>query len=306
VRLNPVIAEGGLVADAVAQHAGVDVQLVDELDVDVYRVVPDRPGPSWVVRAFDEQVSAETLQTTARVLQRLDGTPFPAERVALDQPLIDMPGGDCHLLVTEYIEPGPAQRAGVAVAWCAGLLGRLAAAPSDRLPDGGGWHRLGATPAGEISSAMRLVEIAAPSAGELLDALADADDGAGLTTALIHPDLTPANAIPQGERPPVIIDWVGVGHGPRLWPLSFLLLVAGPRAAPLVISRYQRSVTLTDEEWQRLPGVMAVRSLTLDCWSVAFERLTVQQAVARHRHRGSRIRASVAAAASLDRGQRGR
>ena len=96
----------------------------------------------------------------------------------------------------------------------------------------------------------------------------------GLPEALVHPDLTPPNAIARGKRPPVIIDWIGVGRGPRIWPLAFLLFAAGPRAAKLVLDRYSRSVTLTDEEWDRLPGVMITRPLTLDLWSVAHERLS--------------------------------
>jgi hypothetical protein len=99
------------------------------------------------------------------------------------------------------------------------------------LPAGGGWHRLGPTPSREIDQALALGGQVGPSVAELVDTLADADDGAGLPEALIHADLTPANAVPQGEQPPVIIDWIGVGRGPRIWPLAFLLYVAGPAGA---------------------------------------------------------------------------
>lgn len=86
-----------------------------------------------------------------------------------------------------------------------------------------------------------------------------------------------------------------MGRGPRIWPLAFLLLAAGPGAAPAVIERYRRSVTLTDEEWHRLPEIMLVRPLTLDLWSLAYERLSVQGGVTRSRERRARVRATVAA-----------
>ena len=85
-----------------------------------------------------------------------------------------------------------------------------------------------------------------PEAGELVDTLADADDGTGLPEALIHADLTPPNAVPRGDQPPVIIDWIGAGRGPRVWPLAFLLFAAGPRGARRVLDRHTRSISLSD------------------------------------------------------------
>lgn len=163
------------------------------------------------------------------------------------------------------------------------------------LPPGGGWHRLGMTPSEEIDEALRLGgEVGAP-VNEVLELLASADDAAGLPESIVHADLTPPNAVPQGTEPPVIIDWVGVGRGPRVWPLAFLLHAAGPHAAPLAVDRYTRSVRLTDEEWSRLPGVMLARPLTLDLWSVAHERLTGRQAATRSRQHRARVAAVVAA-----------
>ena len=65
-------------------------------------------------------------------------------------------GGGRHLLVTEYVEPAPAPGPGFILAWCAGLLARLATRSARDLPSGGGWHRLGATPSREIDEALRL------------------------------------------------------------------------------------------------------------------------------------------------------
>jgi Ser/Thr protein kinase RdoA (MazF antagonist) len=207
-------------------------------------------------------------------------------------------GGGRHLLVTEYVEPTPAPGPGFILAWCAGLLARLATRSARDLPSGGGWHRLGATPSHEVDEALRLGGQIGPSVGELVDTLADADDGTGLPEALIHADLTPPNAVPRGDQPPVIIDWIGVGRGPRVWPLAFLLFAAGPRGARRGLDRYTRSISLSEEELCRLPGMLITRPLALDLWSVAHERMTVQQSITRcHAHRA---RAEAVAAALHD------
>ncbi len=93
----------------------------------------------------------------------------------------------------------------------------------------------------------------------------------------------------------MIIDWVGVGRGPRVWPLAFLLFTAGPRAARRAADRYARSIELTAEEWERLPEIMLVRPLTLDVWSVAYERMTAKQAVDRARRHRARVAAVMTA-----------
>ena len=46
-------------------------------------------------------------------------------------------------------------------------------------------------------------------------------------------------------------------------------MVARRYGAGAIISRYRRRITLEPEELQRLPAVMAVRPLLLDCWAVA-------------------------------------
>jgi Ser/Thr protein kinase RdoA (MazF antagonist) len=297
VRLSPVVSDFELLGDVLTSASGAGVRIHSELDVDVYRVQHDGPGPDWVVRAVNDEVGRAALDTTAHVLAALDRTGFPAERCALENPVITFTedGNPRHLLVTEHIEMRPASKPGFVLAWCVGLLARLATRPGQDLPPGGGWHRLGQTPTLEIDAALKLGSEVDGAAAELLEQLADADDASGLPEGVIHPDLSPPNAIPQGEDPPVIIDWFGVGRGPRIWPLAFLLFAAGPGAAPAVIERYSRSVTLTDEEWHRLPEIMLVRPLTLDLWSLAYERLSVQDTITRSRERRARVRATVAA-----------
>ena len=157
------------------------------------------------------------------------------------------------------------------------------------LPPGGGWHRLGATPPSEIDQALALGGNVGASVAELVDTLADADDGAGLPEELIHADLTPPNAVPRGDQPPVIIDWIGVGRGPRMWALAFLLYVAGPTGARRALDRYAGSVPLSEEERTRLPAVMIARPLTLDLWAVADQRMTAREAATRCRDHRARV-----------------
>jgi Ser/Thr protein kinase RdoA (MazF antagonist) len=300
VRVRPVMNDPAMVVGAVAEAMGETLFLHSELDLDVYRLRRTDSEPTLVARAFGPDVERARVDAAARVLQSLADTRFPAERCATDVPVLAL-GDGRHVLVTEYIEPSPAPRPGFVLAWCAGLLGRLANRSGDELPAGGGWHRLGATPSHEIDEALRLGGQVGPSVAELVDALADADDGVGLPEALIHADLTPPNAIPQGNQPPVVIDWIGVGRGARIWPLAFLLFAAGPHGASRELDRYCRSITLTDEERHRLRSVMIARPLTLDLWSVAHERITAQQAVTRCRSHRARIDA---VARALDVGRR--
>ncbi len=103
-----------------------------------------------------------------------------------------------HVLLTEYVEPSPPFRPGVLLAWCAGLLERLALRSAENLPVGGAARRHSA---GEINEALALGGQLGASVAEVVDALAKADDGTGLPEALIYADLTPPNAVPQGEQP---------------------------------------------------------------------------------------------------------
>lgn len=289
-----MIEDAATVVSAVAESTGEPLALHAELDVDVYRLHRDGPGPDLVARAFGASVERATVDAAAQVLQALAGTPFPAERCGIPDPVLALEG-DLHLLVTEYVEPSPAPSRGFVLAWCAGLLGRLAARSAGTLPAGGGWHRLGATPSGEIDQALALGGQIGASVAELIDTLADADDATGLPEGLIHADLTPPNAVPQGDRSPVIVDWIGVGRAPRIWALAPLLFAAGPNGARRVMERYARSAPLTVEEASRLPAVMIARPLTLDLWSVAHERMTARQAVARCRAHRARVDAITSA-----------
>lgn len=293
MKVRPTVQDVATVVDAVTESVGQSLSLHSELDVDVYRLRRAEEGCDLVVRAFGPAVPRATVDAAARVLRGLAETRFPAERCATESPVLALDGGR-HLLVTEYIDPLPPPSSGFVLAWCAALLGRLATRQGDGLLPGGGWHRLGVTPSEEIDEALRLGGEIGTSVAELADALADADDATGLPQALIHPDPTPPNAVAQGDDRPVIIDWIGVGQGPRIWPLAFLLFSAGPGGARQGLDRYSRSVSLGDEERQRLPGVMLARPLALDLWAVAHDRITARQAVTRWRANRARAAAVTA------------
>jgi Ser/Thr protein kinase RdoA (MazF antagonist) len=301
-----VIADTANLVSSVAESMGQRLSLHGELDVDVYRLQRSGVGPDLVARVLGPGVDRATVNAAAHVLQALAPTRFPAERCPIADPVLAL-GEDRHVLVTEYVEPSPPPGPAFVLAWCAALLGRLAVRSAEILPPGGGWHRLGATPSSEIDQALTLGGNVGGSVAELVDALADADDGTGLPEGLIHPDLTPPNAVPQGDQPPVIIDWIGVGRGPRIWALAFLLYVAGPTGARRALDRYTRSVPLSQEERARLPAVMIARPITLDLWAVAYERITARQAVTRCRAHRSRVEVITAALSDpLQPGRRGR
>jgi hypothetical protein len=306
MRLYPVIEDAATVVSAVSESMGQRLSLRSELDVDVYRLHRSDDRPDLVARVFGPGVQGATVDAAAHVLRALAGTQFPAERCPPGDPVLAL-GDDRHVLVTEYVEPTPAPRPGFVLAWCVGLLSRLAVRSAENLPAGGGWHRLGATPSSEIDRALALGGHVGTPVAELVDTLADADDGTGLPQGLIHADLTPPNAIPQGDQPPVIIDWIGVGRAPRIWALAWLLYVAGPKGARRALDRYESSVPLSEEERARLPAIMIARPLTLDLWAVAHERLTARQAVTRCRAHRARVEAIAAASSDpLQPGPRGR
>jgi hypothetical protein len=302
MRVHTVIEDTATVVAVVAESVGQPLSLHSELDVDVYRlhrIDAGSDGPDLVARVLGSSVERAVVDAAAHVLQRLAGTRVPAERCPSADPVLAL-GDDRHVLVTEYVEPSPAPGPAFVLAWCAGLLSRLAARSGEDMPAGGGWHRLGPTPSHEIDQALALGGQVGPSVAELVDTLADADDGAGLPERLIHADLTQPNAVPQGNQPPVIIDWIGVGRGPRIWPLAFLLYVAGPAGARRALDRYAGSVPLSEEEHARLPAVMIARPLTLALWAVAHERMNAVQAVARCRAHSTRVEAITAALNDAD------
>ena len=294
-------------------HYGIDVTGSVDLDVGVHRV-ERRDGPSWVARSFPDRAVSE-VHTEAAVLRALTGGGFPAERCATDEPVSVFEGSP--VLVTDLVEGVRSDGRGRTFAFLGALLGRLhthaaVTAPGGTRPlapggtrplapggtrplaPGGAWHHLSPRggPREEIDAAISLLEqtehLVRPEQHDrydrVLDALEALDDGSGLPHALVHPDFVPANAITTPDDRRVIVDWTGVGRGPRLWSLAFLLWAGGARDLRLVdvvITRYSRHIELTEAELDRLPQMMVARPLTIDVWSFGHERLDLPAVVKR-------------------------
>lgn len=265
-----------------AEHYAIAVESLDPLDHDVFHV----HGPGWVARRFPPHAEDAT-QATADLLHRLAPTRFPAEQPAHEEPVSVCDGRP--VLVTGFVEGTQAPGTPRMFAALGAYLGALHERPGDALPPGGGWHHLvpQGTPRDEIAAAVALLgaaDVDPAARTTLLAELLDLDDCADLPHALVHPDFVPANAILRPQRGVVIVDWAGAGRGPRLWSLGFLLWTAGARDLSLVaavMSRYLERVELTAQEWDRLPGAIRARPLTLDCWSTAHGRLSGAAAVQR-------------------------
>jgi methyltransferase (TIGR00027 family) len=269
---------------------GIQVAKLTELDLGVYRV-GRRDGPDWVARVFAADRPVAAAEGDAALLRRLEQQEFPAERCAAQEPVSVHEGQG--VLVTRYVEGTPADGSRRTFGRLGGLLGRLHLLPGDHARDGGGWHHLvhQGSPAAEIAAARSGLEASAPGLpadqrpllAALLAELDRADGCADLPQALIHPDFVPANAILAPDGGLVLVDWTGVGRGPRLYPLAFLLWAAGcrgPSRLDAVVAGYREHVTPGDDEIGRLAGAIWGRPLILACWMVLAGRKGLAETVA--------------------------
>jgi Ser/Thr protein kinase RdoA (MazF antagonist) len=289
----------GPAPDRVAGHLqaryGVAVSGLAELDLGVYRV--DRTdGPAWVARVFPAVRAESAAAGDAEILVFLERHGFPSERAAAAEPLSVLDGH--RVLVTEFVPGVPRAGRSAAIREGGGLrrlgellgeLHALAGADGAAARPGGAWHHLAdGGPADEIRAMQALLaECANATAADqrhyamLAGELADADDGRGLPTAVIHPDFVLANVIASPGRGMVLVDWTGAGTGPRAWPLAFLLFAEGaknPPRADLIVSGYRRQVDLEPAEIERIPAMMRVRPVVLAAWSFCLGRCSAEQA----------------------------
>jgi hypothetical protein len=139
---------------------------------------------------------------------------------------------------------------------------------------------------------------------KLVAALRCADHGDGLPSALIHPDFVMRNVVASRDRGLVLVDWTGVGDGPRVWALAWLLYGEGVkdlRRVKLVAAGYARQILPAPEELERLAAIMAVRPAMLAVWSLGVGRSSLADAlegVEAARARADPIAAAAAAAFS--------
>lgn len=192
------------------------------------------------------------------------------------------------MIVTEFVAGGrpadPHGRSETAAVQneLGSLLGRLHTLPAAGgavARDGGseecdGGFHVG-RPRQDLAAAMSFLvsveDAVAPEAREgfelLRDCVENADDAEGLPEALTHGNYHVWAAVGAPGNL-VIVGWAGSGRGPRLPALTWLLTTAAegrPDLIDAVMRGYSEHVKLTDDELERLPGVLNIRPLWLAC-----------------------------------------
>lgn len=261
---------------------GIDAVAATQVSVhraDVFRI--DRSdGVRWIARAFAPARPRAGAEGDAAIMRFLARHDYPAERVAVDEPVSDFEGST--VLVTEFIvgEHIPPFTDNMTV--MADLLGRLHALPLDETVTRPGGAQ-GIDPSREGSprqdrlaalACLDAVAIQVPSVGrdefeQLRDAVRSADDGDGLPEGLLHGNLPHApDHVLRTEHGAVAFNWAASGRGPRLADFAWLMRVSwgDPKLIEPTVDAYCRHVELTDEELDRLEAVMYIRPLYLDCF----------------------------------------
>jgi Ser/Thr protein kinase RdoA (MazF antagonist) len=273
------------------ERYGVGVAGVAALDRGVFRV-DRRDGSRWVARVFPATRPVSGCEEDAAILRALERGGFPAERCADPEPVSELSGQG--VLVTEFLEDHGPLSPGRPAALLGAMLGRLHTHPAMDARPGGAWHHVSFTggPREELTGAGEMLDAYLPRVGvrllplfdRLRDELDRCDDCHDLPEAFVHPDFVPANAISTADHKLVIVDWTGAGRGPRLYSLAWLLWAAGARnlrLVDLVVSRYRRSVELSEAELDRLGGAIRSRSVVLEAWAVCAGRRELSDAVGR-------------------------
>lgn len=260
-------------------HYGIDPVGATKISVHktyVFRI--DRnDGEPWVARAFPPARPRAGVEGDAAVLRFLERQDYPAERLAVDDAVSDFEGSS--VLVTRFIESVPLPDGPEKIGMMGDLLGRLHALPlGDSVSRPGGASgedpsREG-SPRQDLLAALSFLDIVATkvpaSHGEEFERIRDqvrsADDGAGLPEGLLHGNLlhAPDHAV-VGEHGPVAINWKASGRGPRMADFAYLMWGTwlNEPSIDAGVTAYRRHVELTDEELDRLEGVMGIRPLYL-------------------------------------------
>ncbi|MFD2077540.1 hypothetical protein SAMN05421678_11251 [Actinopolymorpha cephalotaxi] len=278
------------------QHYGIEITSILPIDDDPATrpdgswpghyastlVVTHADGRRWIARVFSSSADrVSRVEGDAEILRFLASHDFPAERIAHDDPVTVLDGKG--IIVTRFIDGGR-PRAGTPV-WeeMAEILGRLHTLPAAGgavSRDGGaeetdGGFHVG-RPKEDLAAAMGFlvsvedkVNTAAREKFEWLRAqVENADDAEGLPEALTHGNYHPWAAVGTPGNL-AIIGWAGSGCGPRLPALAWLLRTAAEHNATeniaAVMHGYSRHVQLTDEELHRLPSILNMRALWLEC-----------------------------------------
>ncbi len=271
-----------------ADRYGIDPVSATRLSVHksyVFRI--DRSdGEPWVARAFPPARPRAGVEGDAAILRFLERQRYPAERLAIDDPVSDLDGSA--VLVTRFVEgvglPGGSEKFAI----MGELLGRLHSLPYDdsaSRPGGASGEdpsREG-TPRQDLLAALSFLDaVDTKVAGaerarfeRLREMVRSADDGDGLPEGLLHGNLlhAPDHAL-VSEAGPVAINWKASGRGPRLADFAYLIWGTGswnPRrpnqeCIDAAAGAYRRHVEPTEEELERLEAVMYIRTLYLVCF----------------------------------------
>ncbi|HEY1688409.1 MAG TPA: aminoglycoside phosphotransferase family protein [Solirubrobacteraceae bacterium] len=299
-----------------AQVHGIEVGGLDELDLGVYRVNRE-DGPSWIARVFPAERPFAQAEGDTEILRLLAELDYPAERVAVEEPLSELHGQA--VLVTELVQDvlrrdrRAAIRAARGIVAIGELLGRLQTLPSldggAAVRPGGSWHHLAdGGPRAELAALAELLDEAEgrvkPGEEKLYKSLRKAtaglDDGSGLRESFVHPDFALANILAPPAGGLVLIDWAGAGQAPRMTSLAFALwaIAYGRDLARVdrLLAGYRRHVEPEPDELKRLGALIEVRPLIFDAWAFATGRKPLAEA-ARGVNGARRLAASIAARA---------
>jgi Ser/Thr protein kinase RdoA (MazF antagonist) len=258
--------------DALPSHLekshGITATKMTELDIGVFRVDRGDAGSPLVARLFSAARPYAAAEADLAVLRYLAEIGFPAER-PFDGGALSSHEGQA-VLVTKFVKQvAKAKRPAYPIVTLGAMIGRLhrLAVPTgaDR-PAGALHHFAEGTMTDELRAVagwLDSIEDRVPAGGgdafdTIRTAVSAADGGDGLPEALVHPDPVPKNVIFTADGP-VLVDWTSAGRGPRLASLT-LILRSGWAAAPFM-KGYARVVALTDDERDRLPGLLFSRRL---------------------------------------------
>lgn len=268
----------------------ISVAALTKLDVGVFKV--DRhDGSAWVARVFSEARPRRAAEGDVAALRYAEKHGLAAERLAVNEPLSELEGQQ--VVVTEFVVESTSKNRKRG-----SLIDMIVEQHSLPVPSRGAAKR----PAGALhhyAEGTRADELRA--VGEWLDqiegrvpsedasafdkvrqAVDGADGGKGLRVAFIHPDPAPKNIIGSADGP-VLVDWTGAGIGARVLSLELMLAWASTSAASM--AAYTSRIPLTDEEWERLPGILFSRKLINMCFGLCLEP-----------HKASRVASKLTAA----------
>lgn len=255
-------------------HYGIDAVAATQLSVHKSSVfgIDRNDGDPWVARAFPPDRPRSAVEGDAEILRFLQQQGYPAERLAADDAVSDLDGGA--VLVTKFVDGVALPEGAAKFAIMGELLGRLHALPFEGRPGGASGEDPGRPTRDLVAARAFLDSVDTPAADRARfdRLLSSADDGAGLPEALLHGNLlhAPDHALISGQGP-IAINWKASGRGPRLADFAYLIWGSGawsPRRPneewlTAAVEGYRKHIEPTDEELDRLAGVMHVRALYL-------------------------------------------